>query len=299
MQKSGDSYLRFKCLFLTLILIPAIAVRSAGNPLSNSSDTAGTELKSSNHSLFSGAGFGSNMIYLGSTISENQPYLYANLTYGFKSKFYASITPVHLTNLNSTVPFYIGALNYSHELNSWFDISLGAYRYQVAESLADTLFSSFTYGDLTLGFDWKILYSKLILGGLISEENQVYFQLRNSRYFETPYFMKGKANISFDPYVNLLFGTLYEVNTTGETTQIASTPGRQWRKFTNTGTSNNISYVRKLGILTTDFGIPVSFNTTKMVIEAEVNYTLPLSDSQGIASPKGFVFLLSAFFRIH
>ena len=262
-------------------------------------DTVPSSAQKDKHTLYSAAGYGSNMIYLGSTISENQPYLYANLTYGFKSKFYASITPVHLTNLNSTVPFYIGALNYSHELNSWFDISLGAYRYQVAESLADTLFSSFTYGDLTLGFDWKILYSKLILGGLISEENQVYFQLRNSRYFETPYFMKGKANISFDPYVNLLFGTLYEVNTTGETTQIASTPGRQWRKFTNTGTSNNISYVRKLGILTTDFGIPVSFNTTKMVIEAEVNYTLPLSDSQGIASPKGFVFLLSAFFRIH
>jgi len=238
------------------------------------------------------------MIYLGSTISENQPYLYGNLTYGFKNKLYASITPVHLTGLNTFFPFYIGALNYSKTINSWFDIALGAYRYQVPVSLADTLFSSFTYGDLTLGFDWKILYSKITMGGLISEENQVYLQFRNSRYFETAYFMKGKANISFDPYANLLFGTLFEVQTSEETTIIASTPGRQWRRYTNPGTTGNISYVRKIGALAADFGIPVSFNTNKVVIEAELNYTLPLSGKQKDSSPKGFVFLLSAFLKI-
>lgn len=297
MHKSGISYLRIRCSLLIMIFIPVLAARSANNPYSNNIDTTGTVHKS-NHSFFSGAGFGSNMIYLGSTISENQPYLYGNLTYGFKNKLYASITPVHLAGLSTIVPFYIGALNYSHTFNSWFDMALGAYRYQVPVSLADTLFSSFTYGDLTLGFDWKILYSKITIGGLISEEDQVYLQFRNSRYFETPYFMKGKANISFDPYANLLFGTLIEVKTSGETTVIPSTPGRKWKQFTNTGTGNNLSYVRKFGILAADFGIPVSFNTGKMVIEAEVNYTLPLSDSQEIACPKGFVFLVSAFFRI-
>jgi hypothetical protein len=298
MNKTGKSYLLIKFILLIIIFIPALAARSANNSCSSNTDTAGAANKSSNHSLFSGAGFGSNMIYLGSTISENQPYLYANLTYGFKNKLYASITPVHLAGLNKIAPFYIGALNYSHTFNSWFDMTLGAYRYQVPASLSDTLFSSFTYGDLTLGFDWKILYSKVTLGGLISQEDQIYLQFRNSRYFETPDFMKGKASISFDPYVNLLFGTFFEVETSGETTIIPSTPGRKWRNFTNQGTGNNLSYVQKFGFLAADFGIPVSFNTNKMVFEAEVNYMLPLSDSQENPSPKGFIFMLSAIFRI-
>lgn len=113
--------------------------------------------------------------------------------------------------------FYIGSLNYSHVINNWFDISAGVYRYQVDQSLTDTLFSSFTYGDLTLGFDWKLLYSKISAGGLFAEENQAYFQLRNSRYFQTPEFFKGKANISLDPYANLLFGTVTEVVTSNDT----------------------------------------------------------------------------------
>ncbi|MCK7541752.1 MAG: hypothetical protein MZV63_68120 [Marinilabiliales bacterium] len=69
----------------------------------------------------------------------------------------------------------------------------------MAESLRDTLFSNFTYADATLGFDWRILYSKISVGGLFSDGSQFYLQARNSRYFETPSFAKEKAFFSFDP----------------------------------------------------------------------------------------------------
>jgi hypothetical protein len=291
---------RLKYHSLFLLLLPLNVLAQTGSKLYLiETDTSKTESKVVRHSLFTGAGYGNNMIYLGSTISHNQPYGYGNLTYGFKNQFYASISAVHLTGLNPLLSFYIGALNYSHVFNSWFDISAGVSRYQVPSSLTDTLFSSFIYGDLTFGFDWKLLYSKLSVGGLFSEENQAYFQFRNSRYFQTPEFFKGKANISFDPYANLLCGTLIEVKTSTETSVEASSPGRKWRlNNTAQGTTISSSSSRKFGIMEIDFGLPVALNTDFMTIEAEVNYVLPLYNDPVYGSPKGFVFMLSGFFRI-
>jgi hypothetical protein len=283
-------------VFGSLCLLPVEIFAQAGTKSLQRSDTLKTASKGSSHSMFAGGGYGSNMIYLGSTISQNQPYGYGNLAYGYKNQLYVSVSAVHLSGLDPFLAFYIGALNYSHVFNSWFDISVGVYRYQVPSSLTDTLFSNFTYSDLTLGFDWKLLYSKLSVGGLFSEENQAYFQFRNSRYFQTPEFFKGKANISFDPYANLLFGTLREVETSTETSVVASSPGRKWRKYNSTTTS--ILTSQKFGIMEIDFGLPVDFNTDFMTIEAEVNYVLPLYNDPIYKSPKGFVFMLSGFFRI-
>lgn len=261
------------------------------------SDTSKTGSGISKHALYAGTGYGSNMIYLGSTISQNQPYCYGTLAYGFKNKLYASASAVHLTGYNPFLSFYIGSLNYNHVFNSWFDISAGAYRYQVVPSLTDTLFNSFFYGDLTLGVDWRLIYSKISVGGLQSEENQVYFQLRNSRYFQTPELFNGKADISFDPYVNLLFGTIVEVETTTETTLVVSSPGRKW-KNKKYGTTTYTSYSKKFGLMEIDFGLPVAFNTDFMTIEAEVDYVLPVYNDPDIHGPKGFVFMLSGIFRI-
>jgi hypothetical protein len=292
------SRLKYQSLFL--LLFPLGVLAQTGTKISlPETGTSNTESEVVRHSIYTGAGYGSNMIYLGSTISQNQPYGYGNLTYGFKNQLYASVSAVHLSGLNPFFAFYIGALNYSHVFNSWFDLAAGAYRYQVPSTLTDTLFSSFTYGDLTLGFDWKLLYSKLSAGGLFSEENQVYFQFRNSRYFQTTEFFKGKANISFDPYANLLFGTLTEVKTTTETSVVASSPGRKWKLYNTTqGTTTNTSSSKKFGIMEIDFSLPVALNTDFMTIEAEVNYVLPLYNDPVYRSPKGFVFLLSGFFRI-
>lgn len=290
---------RIKYQILILLLLSPDVMAQYGTHSLNVTDTSKTESKIVRHALYTGAGYGSNMVYLGSTISQNQPYGYANLTYGYKNQFYASASAVHLSGLDPFLSFYIGALNYNHTFNSWFDIAAGVYRYQVPSSLKDTLFSNFTYADLTMGFDWKLLYSKISVGGLFSEENQAYIQFRNSKYFQTPEFFKGKVNISFDPYLNLLFGTLIEVKTSTETSVMASSPGRKWGKYnTSQGTTTSTLAFEKFGIMEIDFGLPVDLNTDFMTIEAEVNYVLPLYTDPLYRSPKGFVFMLSGFFRI-
>ncbi|MGB8489892.1 MAG: hypothetical protein WCE64_02430 [Bacteroidales bacterium] len=286
----------FRFILLLLLSVNLSAQNSPLSPLPQK-DTLKSGPGARTHSLYGGAGYGSNLIYLGSTISRNNPYYYTNFTYSYKNSLYAAITPVNLSGFDPWMAFFIASVSYNHVFNSWFDISTSAYRYQVAPSLRNTLFNNFTYGDLTLGFDWKLLYTKVSVTGLLADENQSYFQIRNSRYFQTPEFFKGKADISFDPYVNVLFGTLEEITTTTLPDITVASPGHGWSRY-YTGTSTISSTSRKFGPLEADFGLPVAFNTSFMTLEAEVDYILPFYNESVYPGSKGFVFLFSAFFRI-
>ena len=241
----------FKFLSLSLLLLPSVIPAQTSAKLSLPvSDTSKAVSEVDRHALYTGAGYGSNMIYLGSSMSQDQPYGYGNLTYGFKNKLYSSVSAVNLSSFEPIAAFYIGGLSYNHVFNSWLDLSAAGYRYQVDSKLTDTLFNSFSYGDITLGIDWRLLYTKISCGGIISKEPSTYLQIKNSRYFQTPEFFNGKANISFDPYVNLLFGTLITSETTEgtdviTTTQQYTTPwsaGSGTESSTGSGTGTSAGY---------------------------------------------------------
>jgi hypothetical protein len=75
----------------------------------------------------------------------------------------------------------------------------------------------------------KILYTEINYGAFFSKKPPSYLQVKNSRYFETPSFFRKKANISFLPYVNILFGDLittriFEGTELITTTQTFTTP---------------------------------------------------------------------------
>jgi hypothetical protein len=263
---------------------------------SSSPGAKSAEAKNSDHSIFAGLGYGSNMIYLGSTISRDQPYGYAALTYGYKNKLFASISSVHLNDRNPFVAFNIGSLSYYNAFNSWFDISASASYYNVAPSLADTLFGSFFYAEMTPGFDWKILYTKISFGGLFSEDKNAFLQLRNSRFFQTPEFTSKDLFFSFDPYVNLLFGSLTTVETTyGTTISLTAPYGKAGRRYQVSSTE---LYSTKFSFMEIDFGVPVAFNSDRLTFEAEPGYVLPLYDNQYYPSTRGFILMLSLYFRI-
>jgi len=138
------------------------------------------------HSLYTGIGYSNNMIYMVSNISQDKPVYSGSITYGYKNELFASVSVNHLTAFDPLLAFSTFSLSYNHDFNSWIDISLSVSRYQVNSGLTDTLFNNFFYGNLALGLDWKILYTNLSVGGIFSESSNAYFQLKNSRYFETP-----------------------------------------------------------------------------------------------------------------
>ena len=297
-------------LFSILTLIFPLNAYSQSDTITSfqKTDTLKPDSKVSRHALYTGAGYGSNMIYMGSTISHNQPFGYTALSYGFNNEFFATVSAIHLSDIEPFAAFYTASLNYNHVFNSWFDISTGVYRYQVPAPLADTILSNFTYGNLTMGFDWRLIYSKISVGTLLSKDNQTYFQLRNSRYFQTAEFSRKKFYFSFDPYLNLLAGPHYKAETTTETYLATASnyqnPGSNGQNKTSSNTSSgsitttNTTYSRVFGLMELDFGLPVTFSSNRLAIEAEVNYVLPLYNDSLFPGPKGFVFLLTGFLRI-
>lgn len=249
---------------------------------------------SSKHSLYAGAGYGSNMIYLGSTISGNQPFTYGSLTYGFNNEFFASVSAVHLKGNKPFFGFYSGSLNYSHVFNSWFDISAGVSGYKFAASLSDNFYDNFVYTDATLGIDWRLIYSQLSAGILFYNGSSAYFRLNNSRYFQLPDLFNGKLHISLDPYLNFLSGTIVTAESSGGAT-IMTVPfnGKGKRRPRPSGTV----YKERFGLVETDFGIPVSFRVGRFTLEAEPGYVFQAKSSE-YAGSGGFLFLLNGYFKI-
>lgn len=297
MARSG-----FTGIVLTLLLymhgVNATAQNASSETPVVDKDTLGTVAAESPHALYGGVGYGSNMIYLGSTISQNSPFGYSTLAYGLNNELFVSVSAMHLGGFKPFFPLYTGSLSYNHAFNTWFDISAGLYGYYVNPDLRDTLFGNFIYADLTLGVDWRLLYSKISLGGLKMDQSQLYFQIRNSRYFQTPDILNGKATISFDPYVNLIWGTVTSAETITGADTVVSTVPPFGRGKPNTQTNSSTIYSETFRLMEIDFGLPVSFNFDLMSVEIEAGYVLPLNSDPSYQSSKGFLFLVSAFLKI-
>ena len=282
-------------LSLALFTVP-VRILSQSDQIIPDTARDTTDSEASKHTLFSGLGYGTNFIYLGSTISGNQPYEYSSLIYGFNGELYASASAVHLSSVSPFLAFYSGTVSYSHVFNSWFDISASVSGYYVTPSLRDDLFNGFYYGDLTAGFDWNILYTKISGGILLSDEKNGYLQVRNSRYFQSREFTSKKFYFAFDPYFSVLTGTITKIETDNGKVVKVSPPYKKGGKYGQADPVITIS--RSFGFMEADIGLPASFNTEKFTFEAEPGYILAGMNDPEYTGPEGFYFTLSLYFRI-
>jgi hypothetical protein len=248
------------------------------------------------HSLYAGIGGGTNLIYLGTSISNNKPFYSAALTYGYKSKLFVSGSATHLSETSPYMAFCNLSVNYSHTFNSWFDISADIAGYKSAESLKDSLFADFAYLSLTTGFDWKLLYTRISFSELVSEENGFYLQVSNSHYFETPGFFNGKALISFDPAIDVLCGNLITIESVTGSTNNGKAPPFSHAK--RKPIDSSYSYSEKFGFMDMQFSLPVTFSYGRFSLEAEPSYLLPLYSDGYYPEPEGFTFYLNALYKI-
>jgi hypothetical protein len=259
----------------------------------NKSDTATVAQK---HSLFATAGFGSNMIFLGSTITEDKPFFSTGLVYGFRNSFYLSASATHIQGMDPFAAYYSAAADYKHTFNSWLDISAEVSGYKTAPSLEQTLFNEFIFANFTSGFDWKLLYTRISAGALFSETNTGFLQVSNSRYFQTPSFFKGKSNISFNPEINLLFGEIYTMKTAAGDRRLSYSP--PFIRTNKEPIPPYISYSSKFGPMNIEFSLPVTYIYGKFSLEADPCYILPAVSNNESQVPQGFTFYITASFRI-
>lgn len=281
-------YLHYTIVVLTFMLVPQIAL--------SQSDTILQNTEKQKHSLYAGVNYGSNLIYLGSTISGNLPYFSTSLTYSLKNKLFISASASHISETSPYVAFSSLAASYTQTVNSWFDYSASAAYFKTAESLQEILFRDFGYFNFTAGFDWKILYTKLSLSGVLSEANGGYIQIRNSRYFQTGLFLKEKAFLSFDPNFSFLFGQIVDVESATGTSKFRNAP--LFGQFKKNPGSTATKYSYSFGMLDTEFSLPVTLNFSNFSIEAEALYILPVYSNPEYSSPDGFSFNITAFIKI-
>jgi len=295
-MKKSRLFSCLKFLSLTLVIFPLVSSAQVDSLAVNDGSVAIKSVKEeSPHSLYAAIGWANNMNYLGAALSADKPMFSGSLTYVFKEEFFASLSGNHLAAFDPMVAFSTLSLSYTHDINAWFDVSAGLSRYQVNSELTDTLFNNFFYGSLALGLDWKILYTNISLGGIFSQSTGAFLQVRNSRYFETPAFLKGKTYISFDPYVNLIMGALTKTVSADGTSIGVSSPFRDSKL---SGQGSGISTSSFFGIMEVDFGVPVGFNSGDLTVEVEPGYILVAYSDADIQSPKGFTLFLNIYYRI-
>jgi hypothetical protein len=285
-------------LLLAMILILPSAVFCQSDAISRPpTDSVTKEVSLSDvHSLYAGIGAGSNMIYLGTSISNNKPFYAASATYGYRNSFFVSASASHLNETTPYIAFYNLGINYSHTFNSWFDISSDLAGYKTAEPLQDSLFSDFAYLNLTTGFDWKLLYTRISFSGIISEENGFYLQVSNSRYFETPEFFKGKALFYFNPDIDILFGNLISIENVSGSNKYNNAPPFSHARKKKVNSADTVT--EKFGLMDFQFSIPVTFSYGRFSLEAEASYLLPVYSDPYYPDSKGFTFYLNALVKI-
>lgn len=299
------------CILAVLTLTPHSTAQS--NPASTFTSHAGANdsvAGSRMSSLYAGSGYGNNLLYLGTTMSQGNSFGYASAAYGLKDKLYLSATAYTISGLSPFMTFYSLDLNFSHTFNSWFDISTGISRYNVAEKLRDTLFGNFSYAYATLGFDWRILYTQLSAGLFIADETLPYVQARFSRYFETRSFARDKAFFSIDPYVNILAGSIFHTESpqgatgtgmnqgTGTETGIGIGSGTWKRERKGRHQPPGTTITSSFGLIELDLGLPAAFSHDFFTLELEPGYIIPLYPGKELPRNGRFLFLVSLFFRI-
>jgi hypothetical protein len=285
-------------LFIVLVMIRPSISFSQTDTLARSQVESSVQTESTvkKNSLYTGIGAGSNMIYLGTSISNNKPFYSASVTYGLKNTLFVSAAATHLNETSPYVAFYNLALNYSHTFNSWFDISTDIAGYKTAESLRDSLFSDFMYINLTAGFDWKLIYTRVSFSGIISQMNGYYLQVSNSRYFETREFLKGKAIVYFNPDIDILFGNMISVENVSGNKKYGNAPPFS-HAGKKTGSSSEV-LSEKFGLIDFQFSLPVTFSYGKVSFEAEPGYLLSFYSNAYYTQPEGFTFHINIIFKV-
>jgi hypothetical protein len=243
-------------------------------------DPAQNYLAASKHSVYSVAGYGNFLVYPESSLPQNQTFGYAALMYDFNNELFAAVSTFDLINSTTIPDFYSYSVNYTHNINKWLDISLTVARFRFNKSSSFSLLNDLTYADITTGINWKLFYTNISCSGIFTEQSQYYFQLKNSRYFQTPAIFKGNAFLYFNPYVNFLFGSYLSAPSTTDSGSGVASPSKIF------------------GPMEIDLGLPVAIKFDKLTIEAEAGYIIPSTSDSSMPRPQGFVFMISGSLRI-
>jgi hypothetical protein len=284
-------------LFIAGMLMPYLGFGSQHQSADSTTGNAGIKKVISAHKVYIGSGYGNDLLYDGSSLSANQPYVSADLNYVYRGKLWFSATAYNLPHLDLMLPMADLAVGFNHYFNDVFDISVALSNYRTAAEIKQQMYDNFSFFRVKGGIDWYWLYTTLAAGRMVGESSGMYYYFRNSKYFRTPDMGKSKSYFTFDPNFNMVYGTqisydpiVYTKSFPGKPPVInpPTSPGGEEAYYT-TKTS--------LGLVKMELSIPTAFVINRFTIEAEPVYLLPLK-TQTLQRDGGFYFFLNAYYRI-
>lgn len=295
-----------------IILLFAVTLFSAG--LIRASQTEPTDsligertpfFSPVNHSVFAGLGFGNDLIYNTSSLSDNQPFFSTDFMYAFRGNLWTALTLYNLPGQTPNIPFYDISAGYRHVFNDYLDASASFSSYHSSANLDESYYDSFQYLRLSAGLDWVYIYTRATLGRILEEGSGFYFYLKNSHFISTR--NKGSENyFTFDPNINMLFGNHTQIiprihgggNIPGSGPQAGGGgPGRPGGGTTLPEEEQN-EYHDKFTLMRIELSVPVSWNFRDFTMEIEPLLAIPALNDETYAASNGFFIFLNAYYRI-
>jgi len=269
--------------------IAVFAQETTVPPVSNKNDA---------HQLFAGTGYGSNLIYYGTSISENQPYFSGELIYAWEGGLWAGAGFFHLPGEQPFVSFVDLSAGYSYVFNKVFDAGLAISQYHSSQSFDTTLLQNFTFLSANLGVDLKFLFTKITPGWLIANESNFYLLWDNSYFLKTPELGPKGSYFSFNPAVSFMFGSyaylsyFYYRYGGGGVGGGGQGPGQG-------GPGMPLIEEREdFRLLDMQFSIPVAFYSGRISLEAEPAYFINFIEDENGNTSKRFFFTLGVYYKI-
>jgi hypothetical protein len=254
-----------------------------------------TDTSFQEHSLFLGSGYGNDLLYTGSSISDHQSFVSADITYSFMGKLWSSVMFYNLPGSDQAIPLIDFSAGYNHVFNDYFDVRGSLSYYHSSLDVEEDQTGSFAFLRIGGGFDWYWLYTRISAGRILEKDTGIYLYFRNSRYFRTPAFGKANHFFTLDPNINLLFGNYTQITplTRGRGTG-PQRPGHQGQgqDFTYYDSANTFS------LLHAEIALPVSFYFYNFIFDVEPVYLIPLNKTDDPSAAQGFYFFMNLAWRI-
>ncbi len=250
-------------------------------------------LKQPSNQVFAGVGFGSNLIYFGTSLTGNQPYLSAELLYAWEEGIWAGAGFFHLPGTQPFIAFSNFAVGYSHVFNQIFDASTSISRFNANNVASVDTYSDYTFLSASLGIDWVVLYTSIKPGWLFAQENSFYLLVKNSHYFFTRNLGNSNSFFSFNPGLSFMIGTYaWLSHTTRPLYPIRRRPGMII-------TPVPIEVNQEFRPLDMQISLPVAFNTKRMSLEFEPAFFYNFYQVETLPKGGHFFFTTGIYFKLN
>ena len=212
--------------------------------------------------------------FLGRDFGQTIPFFNLDAMYMLHNGLYLNVGAFKF--LQTDVPVqYAATLGYSKDLSKKTDLHVSYSQYFVEDMSEVIGIQNLGLLQSTFGLDWNILYSTLQLQALFNEKPDFFLGMTHSRYFQFDQKLFKTFRVSFEPKVQILWGTR----------------NFYWMGGFEDSEINTLDF-NEFKLLTGEASLPLMFSVGNWDLEFETRYVIPMNTAEFDDSQNRFVFAI-------